>query len=375
VPFAEEGRKEDEMLPARILQSSILALVVAGVALQVRGALPGEEAARAVAARLEQGQSKTDLTLGPWPSETMFTGPATTGMVCAYEWMGEPAYREAAERGGRYILWISVAVGTLLGDEVYALEGLSEMCSDPNDNVWRAALVDFFASNRRRGGTTEGYIELFADMDPSTATFYIAYYTAGAYYVNDLDREIWRDALIRYLSRVDDNSAFPVMALGVATWALAETGPLDDVPVGPYGRAECWEGVLLRDLPGLLLTHQVPQGQTAGGSFYWRFDHAAGSSSPRAGYTEDTIYGALGLTAAASRNGTGDEALEQGIRAAHSALLDGIGPDGQVHKLLSLEGESYHAYAGEMLQGLWAIAQWLDARDDVSAQAQESPAP
>ncbi len=363
------------MLRGRILQSCILALMVAWLAPPVMGALPVDEKVRAVAARLEQGQSKTDLSRGPWPAETMFTGPATTGMVCAYEWMGEPAYREAAAQGGRYILWISVAVGTLLGDEVYAFVRLSEISSDPHDNVWRAALVDFFESNRRRGGTTEGYIELFADMDPSTATFYIAYYTVGAYYVNDLDKEIWRDALIRHLSRVDDNSAFPVMALGVATWALAETGPLDNTLVGPYGRAECWEGVLLRDLPGLLLTHQVPQGQTSGGSFYWRFDHAAGASSPRAGHTEDTIYGALGLTAAASRNDATDEAMEQGIRAAHSALLDGIGPDGQVHTLLSLEGESYHAYAGEMLQGLWAVAQWLDSLDDADSQAQESPAP
>jgi len=361
------------MLPARIVPSCILALMAVWVAPKGIGAVPVDEAARTVAAHLEQSQSKGDLTLGPWLSETMLTGPATTGMVCAYEWMGDPVYRQAAERGGRYILWISVVADDMLGDEVYAFVRLSETSGNPNDNMWRTTLVDFFASLRRNGGSTEDFVEqVFTGVDLSTATFYIAHYTMGAYYVNDPDKKIWRDILIRYLSRVDDKSAFPVMALGVATWALAKTGPLDDRTVGAYGQAKCWEGVLLRDLPGILLSHQVPQGAAFGGSFYWRFDHAAGIDSREAGHTEDAIYGALGLTAAASSDDTEDEVLEQAIVAVRSALLEGCGPDGRVYGLLSLEGQSYHAYAGEMLQALWETGQWLASEDD---EDEESSAP
>ncbi len=40
MPFAEEGGKEDEMLRGRILQSCILALMVAWLAPVRRGAVP-----------------------------------------------------------------------------------------------------------------------------------------------------------------------------------------------------------------------------------------------------------------------------------------------------------------------------------------------
>ncbi len=331
-------------------------------------ALPAEDVATALAVRLEQNQLKDGPNRGLWAPEVFFAGPATMGMVCAYEWTDNPAYMESAKLGGEYILWIGVAMGHLLGDEAYALMCLSRTADNPDSNIWRIALTNFYDTLRDKGGTTQDYIELFAQADPSTTTFYVAHHLVVAYYVDDLDKNVWRDALIRHLSRVDDGkSQFPVMALGATTWALATTGTLDDTPVSSSGGAPMWAGVTLRDLPSILLGHQVPEGESFGGSFYWRFDHTSGRfQGASAGYTEDAIYGTLGLVAAASAGENApDESMEEVIRAAYAALLDGVDAEGKVYEHLSHDGQSYHAFAGEMLQGLWAVQKYLDSLADV----------
>jgi len=366
--LAPGHEKEDEMLHLRGLQRWVGFLVIAVVVQSAAAALPAEDVVAALAGRLEQNQLKEGPNRGLWSSEVFFAGPPTTGMVCAYEWTDNVAYRESAKLGGEYIVWIGVAMGHLLGDEAYALMSLSRTADDPNSNVWGVALADFYEAQRREGKTTREYIEQFAQQDMSTNTFYLAHHLVAAYYVDDLDKDVWRDALIQHLSRVDDGkSEFPMMALGAATWALTTTGTLDETPVSSVGGAPIWEGVLLRDLPSILLSHQVPEGEPFGGSFYYRFDHTSGRfEGAAAGYTEDAIYAALGLVAAASAGENApDESMEEAIRAAYAALLDGVDAEGQVYEHLSHDGQSYHAFAGEMLQGLWAVQTYLDSLADV----------
>jgi len=147
------------------------------------------------------------------------------------------------------------------------------------------------------------------------------------------------------------------MALGIATWALALTGPLDDTLIDPSGTGTAyWSGKKLADLPGALLSHQVPDGELYAGTFYWRFDHGdGGSGEPVSGYTEDAIFNTLGLIAASR----GDPALDldAAIDAAGQALLGGVKSGGKVFEHLWLESSDYYTFGGEMLQvlGEWAI--------------------
>jgi hypothetical protein len=346
----------------------VLAVVLAG---QGRGALLPEEAVDLMAARLDQEQLKEGMDQGLWVSEELFMGPVTAGMACAYEWTGDVDYRTCAELAGDYILWIGANTGNLLGDEAYALMRLSEISDDPQENLWRTTLKDFYESPRLEPteGATDEYIAFFDEMDPSTAVFYLAHHAIAANYVDDLDKARWRSAVIRYLSRVDDNSLLPVMALGAATWSLAATGPLDDTPViGPYDyeAASYWKGMLLSDLSTLLLVHQVPEGEFFAGSFYWRFDHSDGNTGGvTAGYTEDTVFGTLGLLGATVQDANAPrEEIAAALSAAQGILLEGIDEDGSVSAHLSRYGQSYNAFAGEMLQALWGIEQYQNRQED-----------
>ncbi len=328
-----------------------------------------DQAVDLMAARLEQQQLKEGVDQGMWVSEEMFTGPMATGMACAYEWTGNATYRASAELAGTYILWIGASVGNLLGDEAYALVRLSEIADDPSENVWRTALQEFYESPRREltEGTTDEYIAFFGEMDPSMAVFYLAHHAVAAGYADDLDKGIWRDAVIRYLSRVDDYSGFPVMALGAATWSLAMTGPLDETPVArDYEASPYWEDTTVGDLPALLLSHQVPEDDVFAGSFFWRFDHTGGAmEGVNRGYTEDAVFGALGLVAAASQQSDPpSEDTIEAIDAVQEMLLIGIDEDGAVRAHLSRQGQAYNAFAGEMLQALWRIEQYQDGLQD-----------
>lgn len=313
-------------------------------------ALPFGQAIENVADRLEAEQIKYGVSAGIWPEEADFTGSIVAGMLSAYDWTCNSAYKYSAELGGDYILW--AAAGNFYGDEAFALTGLSEISSDPGSNIWRTALSDYYYSVEQDINGTEGYISQFAGTEPSTAVFYLANHTVAAYYADANDKQLWRGGLVDYLAETDNTSKFPVMALGVATWALVQTGPLDATLIDPSGTgAAYWSLKKLSDLPGLVLSHQVPPGEPNEGSFYWRFDHGTdGLDTYASGYTEDAIFATLGLIAASEADPGLD--ADAAILAARQALLNGISQEGKVWERLSQKGWVYYTYAGEMLQVL-----------------------
>lgn len=307
------------------------------------------EAIKAVADRLEAEQVKDGVRAGRWRGEADFTGSIVAGMVGAYELTYDPNYRASAELGGGYILWASE--GGFNGDEAFALTRLSDITSDPWDNPWRTNIRNFYSNVKYDIGTKD-YISELIGTEPSTTVFYLANYVVAAYYVDAEDKQIWRQKLIEQLSRVDDSSIFPVMGLGAATWALALTGPLDETLIDPSGKgAAYWDVKKLADLPSLLLSHQVPDGQPYAGSFFWQFEHGdSASDEALSGYTEDAIFATLGLVGTAQANPDLD--LDAAILAARRALLGNIDSEGKVYEHLWLQGEVYYTYAGEMLQVL-----------------------
>jgi hypothetical protein len=303
---------------------------------------------KSLANRLENEQIKDGENTGSWPHEAGFTGSILTGMVSAYSYTYNSSYKSAIELSGDYI--IRTAQGNFYGDEAYALACLSQAIGDPCSNVWQTSLVDFYAAVKDQVGT-EIYTSQFSMVDPSTAVFYLANYVVAAYYIDAEDKEIWRDALVDYLSRVDDNSSlFPVMGLGVSTWALTLTGQLDDTLIDPSGTgASCWSDKKLADLPSLLLSHQVPENELYAGSFYWRFDHD-GYGDPVSGYTEDAIFALLGLTSVSRTNPELD--LASAIERTSQALVNSVDSTGNLYQHLWLPSQSFYVYAGEMLQAL-----------------------
>ena len=203
----------------------------------------------------------------------------------------------------------------------------------------------------------KGYDATFRDK----AVFFIAYHSVAAHMVGANDAAIWREALISHLSLIGDDVAyFPVMMFGVATWALAQTGPMDNTMIDPFGLSDVsyWEGVMLKDLPDLLAGHQVPDGEYAG-SFYVRFDHMApGIGFEASGYTEDTTFGVLGLIAAnevgqTSEPGVDDETewnFDEEILNAREVLAKSVHQSGCVQDHIWLGNYLYYVFGGEMLQ-------------------------
>jgi hypothetical protein len=352
--------------PSAIISCVMLFIILTAGAVAAQPVNDVNNATEAVADRLEAEQVKEGDIIGFWPEENDFTGSIAVGLIDACKLVYKPGYLDSAELGGYYIL--GSAAGNFLGDESLALTRLSQITENPLDNIWRAAANDFYA-NVKNISTTEGYIAQYAGTDPSTTVFYLANHTVAAYYVDAKDRLIWREGLIDWLSQVDDDSSnFPVLGLGAATWALAKTGPLDNRLVDPFGTGLAyWSGIRLADLPALLLSHQVPVDGDGGdpnqGSFYWRFDHSnAGNESMAAGYAEDTIFGALGLAAAAKADPEPD--LYDAIAAAREALLRGIDASGRVYEHLSQSGNVFYIYAGEMLQALSELAEVAEPQAD-----------
>ena len=333
-------------------------------------ALTMDQAITAIADQLVVEQVKEGVYMGSWPEESGFTGAIVTGMLEAYKAIGQSTYKASAELGGNYILWQSQ--GNLYDNEALALTRLSAIAKDPANNIWRSTVSNFYTAikNNLEGGTN-AYISLYAGLDPSTVVIYLANHVVAAHYVDAKDKKIWRQGLISWLSHVDDSCVFPVMALGAATWALAQTGPLDQTLIDPFGNgAPYWNMKRLEDLPELLLSHQVPDGQPGAGEFYWRFDHGDGDSaeSRSGGYTEDAIYGTLGLitTSKAGPEPDGPN-LAQAILSAREALTGGVTSDGQVWELLSQEGSIYYVYAGEMLTVLGELELYF-AKSDPEAK-------
>ena len=237
---------------------------------------------------LQTTQYEGGMLDGAWPGEEAYTGSIVAGLTAVYEMTFDEGYEVAAVAGGEFIL--RVANGNYYGDEAYALVCLSRISQDETQNVWRSAVSEFYQNVKdKAGGGTVGYVTQFEETQLTRAVFYLAHHTVAAWYVDAEDKDVWRESLPAFLARVDESSThFPVMALAVATWALAETGPLDDSLIDGEGQgAAYWQGVTLADLPRLLASHQVTEGDLAG-SFYGRFDHSDGGQGvAEAGYAED----------------------------------------------------------------------------------------
>ena len=315
-------------------------------------ALPIDQAREAIADRLVAEQDPN----GSWPDEADFTGSIVAGMVSAYEVAEYAEYKAAAELGGNFIL--NYAQGNFYGDEAYALARLTEITTDP---AYADTVRDFY-----NGLDTYAYIRGYQETDRSNIVFYMAHHTVAAHMVDANDAGVWRQALIQYLSLIDDDVAYyPVMSLGVTTWALAQTGPLDDTKIDPFGLIgeKYWQGVALSDLPDILASHQVftpsdpnltpsdpnltPSDPNVG-TFYHRFDHAPADEGFKAsGYTEDTIFGVLGLLAAA----TAERDFNEEILSAKVSLCSPVSSDGIVYEHIS-GGASYYTYGGELLQAI-----------------------
>lgn len=285
---------------------------------------------------------------GSWSQEEEFTGSIVAGLINAYEITEKEEYLTAAELGASYILQESG--GNFYGDEAYALARLSEVTEQ---TAYADSVRDFY-----NGLDTNSYILGYTQTYVSNAIFYVAQHTVAANMVGATDASVWRDALIYFLSQVDDDTAYcPVMCLGVATWALARTGPMDNAMVDPFNLAgqECWQDVPLCALPNMLASHQVPSGDRAD-CFFVKFDHTSpGAGSEICGYTEDAIYGVLGL---AECNGLimDDETeldFSANVKNAREVLTLSVSPSGYVGAHIWSSGERvYYTYGGELLQAI-----------------------
>lgn len=344
---------------------ALLLLAVTGFqSLAGANVLP-DSAIRAIGDRLAADQLDAGPNAGSWDGEPYFTGSIVMGLAQAYKRTCDPAYKGAAEAGGAFI---NATNGNYYGygDEALAMAMLSSISSDSQNNTYRTDLTDFYSNIKAGDGGTLSFISYYhTGTEPSTAVFYLALHTLAAYYVDAEDKALFRMALIDYLALVDDDTTeWPVMALGVATWALARTGPMDATPVDAYGTGEqIWWLVTLADLPAMLLSHQVTQGVYIG-SFYWRFDHTGGLGDPvlTRGFTEDAVFGALGLAAAARAVPSLD--VDDAIADARTALLIGVNPDGTVYGHLQEDSPDMKVYAGDMLLALDGLIMPSDSNMD-----------
>jgi len=305
-----------------------------------------------LADRLVEEQVPSGGLKGTWPGEEAYTGTIVAGLVRAYEVTCDDRYRQAAEAGAEF--FIGAAQGNFYGDEAYALTLLSEMSGGQADERWFPIVQAFYANVKDLVvGGTSAYLAEFDGVERSVAVFYLAHHTVSAWYVDAEDKQMWRQALIDSLKEVDDSSAaFPVTSLGVATWALAATGPLDDSLLDPSSEeAVYWRDKRLSDLPDVLMDHQVGEDGVLPGSFYWRFDHSDGASGgPVSGYTEDLIFASLGLVAAVGADP--NRRLDSAIEAARTALMSSLGWVDTAYQHLWLLGGNERLYTGEALQAL-----------------------
>jgi len=128
------------------------------------------------------------------------------------------------------------------------------------------------------------------------------------------------------------------LPIGAAKFTLAQTDSLDKVFISPSGEgAPYWNGKKLADIPDLLLSHQVAEGQPGSGSFYWQYQHD--DTGPN-GYMEDTIFPTLGLVAVSWANSELD--LWAAILVTCEVLLGGISYERMPRERLSQEGNVYY---------------------------------
>ncbi|MCD6394835.1 MAG: PEP-CTERM sorting domain-containing protein [Planctomycetes bacterium] len=282
---------------------------------------------------------------GSWLGAGGFTGAIVAGLVNGYELTGTASYQTAAEAGGDFILDIT-AYGTgsfvgFLGDEAYGLTRLSNASANPASNNWRTAVGNFYSPFNSAG--VSAYVDSMLTFygEESTPLFYVAQHALASNYVNNANKGDWRQSVIELLAGVDDTDSYPVMSLATAVWALAQTGSgLDTTVVSATGD---WAGVQLQDLPGMLAGHQVASGGFAD-SFYWNLGHTTGGASYDSGYSEDTIYGILGLEAAGG--------YDAEVLSARQVLASGVDINGDVYDHIWNPTSFNYVYAGETLQAL-----------------------
>lgn len=342
---------------ARLFRRMVVGLVFAALAAPAMAASNLPQAVKAAADRLVVGQSAG----GAWAGAEGYTGPIVAGLVNAYLLTGTDSYFEAAKKGGDYIL-ASAATEGFYGDEAWGLTTLSEMAANPASNGWRTAVADFYARAATAPGGTAGYI---ADLkagyaEDSVPVFYLAHHAVAASYVGAADRAVWRQALIDTFASVNDNDTYPVMSLGAAVWALAQTGSgLDStvIPTPPLPGRGTYAGYTLAQLPAILAGHQVPATAPYSSSFFAWFDH---TQDPAAGYTEDTVYGTLGLMAATAAGGwdyttqiqAARRVLANGDRYGATTPDYGVLANGVTREQIWANSFVNHAFAGETLIAL-----------------------
>jgi len=322
------------MKNVRLITCTISVMLFVVFAPNAAMALPIKQAREAIADRLVAEQAPD----GSWPEEADYVGSIVVGMARAYEVVGKDEYKTAAELGGNFIL--KIGEGNFYGDEAYALALLTEITGD---TAYADAVRQFYLLV-----DTYAYIRAYQETDRSNAVFYIAHHAVAAHKVEATNAGVWRQALIEYLSLISDDVAYyPVMSLGVATWALAQTGPLDDTKLDPF----YWGDVALSDLPDILLSHLViSPTEGLAGTFYHRFDHTpAGEDFKASGYIEDTVFALLGLMAAT----TSEKNFYEEILGAQVMLCLPIRSDGIVYeRIIESVGESYHVFGGDILRAL-----------------------
>jgi hypothetical protein len=360
-----KGKEGSTMLTKKNIQLLFICMVVSA---QTIWADLLDDAVAAMAFRVQEDQIGPEGlkagAAGSWPGEEYFTGAIVNGMLSAYNMTSDPDYSKSAWDGAVFMHGFrdrgSRDAYNYYGDGALAYARFGQMKSEEEKySIWEIILNHYYDEVESLG--TEGYLAGATPFEgeASSPVYYLAHYAQAAYIADTRDKAIWRQGLIQALARVTDESAmFPVMAMGAATWALAMTGPLDEILVDPHAdTGSPWNGVTLADLPIMLLSHQVPEGGFDQGSFFWRFDHGdGGGGAVTEGYTEDTIFGTLGLLAAyensepSNLDGNG-AALEGGLLAAAKAILSSFRPDGAVYEHLSIVdgGIARHVYAGEML--------------------------
>ena len=270
-----------------------------------------QEAVTAIADRLVEKQLVTGD--GSWPvlngvPQGWFTGTMAAGLADAYWMTCISSYKTKAELAGTWILDHTDGC-SMFYDDAYALMKLSEINCTPGDNIWRTALVDFYNcvelqpydETYDKAGTALVIADLEVEVGYPWVVFEVAHYTVAAYYIDTPEKEVWRTELIRLLEGVNEPYGAQVMMLGVATWALAQTGDLDATPC-EVGSPLSTPGMALQlsELPGLLAAYQVSATspyEDYRDHFITIYNYPVGNVT-YSGYTETNMYAAMGLAAA-----------------------------------------------------------------------------
>ena len=290
---------------------------------------------------------------------TGYNGTILSGLVNAYNNTGTASYSTAAQNGATALInAVNANGGSYLGDEAYALTQAANLPGNPNSAAERTAVYNFFnATVPANYVNANGYINALVahyGTDKTQATIYLSYFTLAAYAVNAPNKADFRTGLISTLGKVadfrSDNSdyqAYPTGALGAAVWALAQTGNgLDSTPLtGPTAPAQDVFGThTLSQLPGMLDARLVPASHT----FDWLLTDP---THTYVGYTEDTAFGILGLSAADAAAHATTYAAD--VAAARLALTAAVNTaTGATYDNVLSPASHYGVYAGRTLEAL-----------------------